>query len=68
MSERERVRGAEEREGDAVSPVVMGVAIESGVSIVNQYPDGCRRFERAPCFSMPIHTSERVPSIALLDV
>ena len=27
----------------------------SGVSIVNQYPDGCRRFERAPYFSMPIH-------------
>lgn len=51
--QRGRARGETERvEGS----VVMGVALWSGVSIVNQYPDGCRRFERAPYFSMPIHT------------
>lgn len=36
-------------------PIVMGVTIESGVSIVNQYPDTAAG---ALCSSIPIHTSE----------
>lgn len=34
-------------------PIVMGVTIESGVSIVNQYPD---TVAGAPCSNTPIHT------------
>lgn len=36
------------REGDAEGPIVMGVTIESGVSIVNQYPDTAAGASYAP--------------------
>lgn len=58
---RRRRREGGDEEGDAEGPIVMGVTIESGVSIVNQYPDtaaGASR-TRPVCSSMPIHTSER---------
>lgn len=53
------------REGDAEGPIVMGVTIESGVSIVNQYPDTAAGASYAPRVPTCRYIRRNVPSIAV---
>lgn len=60
-----RRREEVEREGDAEGPIVMGVTIESGVSIVNQYPDTAAGASYAPRVPACRYIRQDVPSIAV---